>query len=77
MKTKLLKKLRNIGRNQINIYSVTTNSYGTIGMHYGCNDEAYLGLYNLGDTEKDVRDKAMKIYLENNLEYFRKKYRRQ
>ena len=56
MKTKLLKKLRAIGREQITIYSVTTTTslrgeYIT-GMSYGYNDDAYKGLFTFGDTEE-------------------------
>lgn len=80
MKTKLLKKLREVGRSQINIYSVTRTTtwrgeYIT-GMSYGYNDDAYKGLFTFGDTEDEVRNRAMKIYFENNMEYIRHKYRK-
>jgi len=81
MKTKLLKKLRAIGRNQITIYSVTTTTtrlgeeYIT-GMRYGYNNDAYRGLFTFGDTEDEVRDRAMKIYFKNNIDFIRDKYKK-
>lgn len=80
MKTKLLKKLRTIGRNQINIYSVTRTltfrGECITGMSYGYNNDAYKGLFNFGDSEQVVRDKAMNIYFRENMEYIRNKYRK-
>lgn len=80
MKTKLLKKLRAQGRCQITIYSVTTTTTWRgefiTGMSYGYSDDAYRGLFSLGDTEEDVRDKAMRIYMRQNIEYFREKYKK-
>lgn len=80
MKSKLLKKLRAEGRCQINIYSVTRTTtwrgeYVT-GMSYGYDDSDYKGLFDFGDSEDDVRDKAMKIYFRKNMEYIRHKYRK-
>ena len=64
MKTKLLKKLRREGRNQIHIYRIRRNEFGTItGMGYGYNSEEYGGLFSYGDTPDEVRDKAMRIYI--------------
>lgn len=80
MKAKLLKRLRAIGRNQINIYSVTrtTTWRGEFitGMSYSCNNGVYAGLFELGDTEEDVRNKAMKIYFYNNMEWIKEKYKK-
>lgn len=80
MKTKLLKKLRTEGRSQINIYSVTRTTTWrgecVTGMSYGYSDHAYKGLFDFGDSEDDVRDKAMRIYFEKNMEYIRYKYRK-
>ena len=80
MKTKLLKKLRAQGRCQISIYSVTTTTSwrGVLvtGMRYGYSNDAYRGLFTLGDTEEEVRDKAMRIYMRQNIEYFREKYKK-
>ena len=80
MKIKLLKKLREIGRSQVNIYSVTrTTTYRgefVTGMSYGYNNDVYKGLFDFGDSEDEVRDKAMKIYFRENMEYVRNKYRK-
>ena len=80
MKIKLLKKLRAIGREQIEIYSVTKTTtwrgeYIT-GMSYGYSDSVYKGLFDFGDSEDDVRDKAMRIYFRKNMDYIRQKYRK-
>lgn len=80
MKTKLLKILRAQGRCQISIHSVTTTTTwrGELvsGMSYGYSNDAYRGLFALGNTEEDVRDKAMRIYMRQNIEYFREKYKK-
>lgn len=80
MKTKLLKMLRAQGRCQISIHSVTTTTTWRgefiTGMSYGYSNDAYANLFTIGDTEGDVRDKAMRIYLHQNIEYFRKKYKK-
>lgn len=72
--------LRAQGRCQISIHSVTTITYwrGELvsGMSYGYSNDAYRGLFALGDTEKEVRDKAMRIYMRQNIEYFREKYKK-
>jgi len=72
MKTRLLKKLRRVGRKQISIHSITTGS--SVGMSYGYSDDAYSDLYVLGDTEKSIKNRAMRIYLKSNIEQIRKKY---
>ena len=80
MKTKLLKMLRAQGRCQISIHSVTTTITwrGEIitGMSYGYRNDAYRDLFTLGDTEEEVRDKAMRIYMRENIEHFREKYKK-
>lgn len=80
MKIKLLRKLRDIGRNQVTIYSVTkTTTLGgeyITGMSYGYNDNAYKGLFDFGDSEDMVRNKAMKIYFKNNMESIRDRYKK-
>ena len=80
MKTKLLKKLRAQGRCQISIHSVTTTTTWrgelVTGMSYGYSNNAYRGLFALGDTEEEVRDKAMRIYMRENIEHFREKYKK-
>lgn len=45
-------------------------------MSYGYSNDAYSNLFTLGDTEEDVRDKAMRIYMRQNIEYFREKYKK-
>ena len=74
MKVKLLKILRKIGRNKIIIYSFTTTNGTVTGMKIGYDEDEYRGLFSLGDTEQDVKEKACKIYLENNINLIRKKY---
>lgn len=79
MKVKLLKKIRNKGRNVITIYSTTTEttfrgSYCT-GMSYGFTGDEYKGLFSFGDTEEQVKEKAMNIYIKKEIEYIRKRYK--
>ena len=74
MKVKLLKILRKIGRNKIKIYSFTTTNGTVTGMKIGYDEDEYRGLFSLGDTEQDVKEKACQIYLENNINLIRKKY---
>lgn len=76
MKTKLLKRLRKQGRNMVNIYSVTTCRGLVTGMRYGYSSPEYSDLFFLGDTEDDVRDKAMRIYITNYIERERKRKRK-
>ena len=74
MKVKLLKILRKIGRNKIKIYSFTTTNGIVTGMEIGYDEDEYRGLFSLCDTEQEVKEKACKIYLENNINLIRKKY---
>ena len=74
MKVKLLKILRKIGRNKIIIYSFTTTNGTVTGMKIGYDEDEYRGLFSLGDTEQDVKEKACQIYLQTNIESIRKKY---
>ena len=81
MKAKLLKKLRNTGRNVIDILSVTTTSCafsGKIitGMSYSYTGDEYRGLFSYGDTEEEVRAKACNIWLSQNIERLRIKYKK-
>lgn len=73
MKTKLLKRLRRRGKNMVSIYSVTTCRGVVTGMSYGYSSPEYSDLFFLGDTEEDVRDKAMRIYITNYIERKRKR----
>lgn len=76
MKVKLLKRLRQVGRDMVNIYSVTTTGGIVTGMKIGYDEDEYKGLFSLGDTEGDVKEKACKIYLQKNIEGIRKKYKK-
>ena len=80
MKTKLLKKIRNKGRNIITIYSTTTEtswrgSYCT-GMSYGYTGDEYKGLFSFGDTEQEVKEKAMNVFIQKEIENIRKRYKK-
>jgi hypothetical protein len=68
MKAKLLKKLRRRGRQQITVYSITTEGGTVTGMSIGYNEQEYSGLFEFGDTEEDVLKKAERIYIEDYLQ---------
>jgi len=72
----LLKKIRKQGRNSINIYSVTKTNGLNTGMCIGHNGGNYSGLFKIGDTEEQIKNKAMKIWLKENIENIRKQYRK-
>jgi hypothetical protein len=76
MKVKLLKKLRRIAKSEITILSITTTDGITTGMSYGYDLDCYKGLFSMGDTEGDVINKVFRIYLCNNIEFIRKKYKK-
>jgi hypothetical protein len=63
MKTKLLRKLRRRGRNQIQILSVTTEGSRTIGMSIAYDDDKYSNLFNYDNTEEEVLKKAERIFI--------------
>lgn len=73
MKNKLLKKLRARGRNMITVYKITMRGPLVVGMSYSYNDPKYTGLFDLGDTEEDVRNKAARIYMEQEIKRLRQK----
>lgn len=73
MRTKLLKKLRRKGWNIINVYSITMRGGIVTGMRYGYSSPDYRDLFFLGDTEDDVRAKAMRIYMEKEVKRRREK----
>lgn len=75
MKTKLLKKLRARGYYKIDVYSITKTFGSITGMRYGHNGD-YGGLFEYGDTEEDVRKKASRRYLELNIDWIRKRYKK-
>lgn len=82
MKAKLLKKLREAGRNKVHISSTTTekplfsDELITVGMTYSFNEPEYSDLFFLGDTEEDVKDRAMRIFFEKNMDSIREKYKK-
>jgi len=76
MKTKLLKKLRAQGRKQITIHSVTKTNGTVTGMSIGYDDDKYSGLFSFGDTEEQVLVKAESIYLRDNIDSIRHRYRK-
>lgn len=76
MKCKLLKRLRRVGRNKIDVYSITRHGDTVTGMGYAFTGEEYSDLFELGMTEDEVRDKAARIYIENELPHLRKKYKK-
>jgi hypothetical protein len=80
MKVKLLKKLRQIARERVTIYSVTTEEswrgkYVT-GMSIGYNLPQYAHIFSFGMTEDDVKKKAEKIFFETEMEWVRKRYKK-
>jgi len=76
MKVKLLKKIRKAGRNQVQIHSVTRQDGTVMGMVYGYSEAEYEDLFDFGDTKADVLNKAQRIYIKQNIAFFRKKYRK-
>ena len=67
MKVKLLKHIREIGRNQITLYSITTTRGCVTGMSYGYNADEYSDLFSYGNTFEEVQEKAIKIYISNEI----------
>lgn len=64
MKTRLLKRLRGEGRDQIHVYSVRKDMAGTvIGISYGCNSDEYAHLWHFAMTLDELKSEAMKIYI--------------
>jgi len=76
MKSKLLKKIRSIGRGMININSVTYSDGISVGMSYGYDSKEYSGLFEMGDSEEIVKEKACRVYLESNINCIRNKYKK-
>lgn len=80
MKTKLLKKLRAIGRNRVSINSVTRTTTWrgefVTGMSIGYNLPQYAHIWDFGMTEEDVYENAMKIFFETEMDWVRKKYKK-
>lgn len=81
MKAKLLKELRNTGRNEIEVLSmeITHSAFSgerITGMSYAFTDDKYRGLFSYGDTEEKVREKACNIWLSENIERIRIRYKK-
>lgn len=80
MKTRLLRKLRNRGRNAITIYSISTTFMweGEVitGMSYSYTGKEYADLFRMGDTPDAVREKACKIWLAKNIDWIRRRYKK-
>lgn len=82
MKAKLLKKLREEGRNKIHILSTTTekrrfsDEWINVGMRYSFDEPEYSDLFFFGNTEEDVKDRAMRIFFEKNMDSIREKYKK-
>lgn len=76
MKTKLLRRLRNYGRGKIDVLSITKTNGEITGMSYGYTGQEYEGLFNFGETEAEVKEKACNIYLKNNIVNIRKSYKK-
>jgi len=74
MKVKLLKRLRDIGRGMVNVHSITKENGISIGMKYGFDYDEYKGLFKLGDTEDDIKEKAARVYINSNINEICKKY---
>ena len=67
MKVKLLKRLRREADDEVTIYSITKQGGIVTGMRYGYNSKPYSDLFELGDTESDVKRKAFHIYIQENM----------
>ena len=74
MKIKLLRKIRNIGSSQIEVYSISYEDGISVGMSVGMNNPIYSGLFMIGDTEQDVKNKAIKIYYKEHEYQIKKEY---
>lgn len=60
----------------VNVYSITMCRGVVTGMSYGYSSPEYSDLFFLGDTEDDVRDKAMRIYVAREIKRRREKQNR-
>ena len=82
MKVKLLKKLRKQGRDKVHILSITaekrrfSDGWINVGMKYSFNEPEYSDLFFLGDTEEDVKDRAMRIFFKTNMDLIRDVYKK-
>ena len=76
MKTKLLKKLRNQGRNKIHVCSITTTNGRISGASYSYTGDIYDNISVLGTDADGMRNIAMRRYLKNDIEAIRAKYKK-
>lgn len=76
MKVKLLKRLRQKARSEVTIYSITRTDGITTGMSYGHSSSCYRGLFSFGDTEEDIMQKVFRIYMANNIQSIRERYKK-
>ena len=82
MKVKLLKKLREEGRNKVHILSTTaekrsfSDEWINVGMRYSFDEPEYSDLFFIGDTEEDVKDRAMRIFFKTNMASIRGAYKK-
>lgn len=76
MKSKLLKRLREEGRNQISIHGTVKQKGIVVGMTIGMDSDSYSNIFEFGDTEEIVLKKAENIYLSENIEKIKLKYKR-
>jgi hypothetical protein len=74
MKAKLLRKLRAIGRQQIDILGISVENNIITGMAIGSNCESYADIFEYGDTEEAVYKKSENIYLSENIQNIRSRY---
>jgi len=71
MKCKLLKRLRAKGRESVNIISITKTDNIITGIRYSYDDSMYSELFRLGDSAEDIKNKAVRIYIEDYLDNIR------
>ena len=78
--SKTTHKTKREGRNKITILSTTrtTNYRGSFitGMKYSYTGEEYADLFNFDETEDEVREKAMNIFLNKNIDEIRHRYKK-
>jgi hypothetical protein len=82
MKVKLLKRIRETGRNAISInsYTTTTSLSGeyVTGMSYSYTGDEYSGLWHFGMSSYELREAALKVYLGTGVldRYWKPKYKK-
>lgn len=76
MKVRLLKKLRNEGRDQVHVHSTTSENGIITGMSYSHPGEGYRDLFCMGTTEDELKDKACIVWLSKNIQQIRERYKK-